>query len=231
MPMRWNKKAEEIVAAYDAKEGPGVLSYVMHRKNKTTATATLVITKRKGAKTTDGPRDSFFVFLTDVDKSSAQGIIANIPKIYKKSWTAKTGYRCAKQCRPRTCSRNPSVRTVLFYFTTMISNMGHGQLVRAQADSGQLARAPAPSSVQADEHGSGPLQENNHQRRRLESVFSGRCKIALCRYKRGAGSRHIQCGRNARAAAQRNVGRLRTSRCRMPPRGQDTCEAPHYLSI
>ena len=83
---------------------------------------TLVIVKRNGAKKSTPLRKKYLVFVTNADRPKAKSILANIPKIYKKRWGIETRYRCAKQCRPFTCSRNPSVRLVLFYFIMIIYN-------------------------------------------------------------------------------------------------------------
>ena len=48
---------------------------------------------------------------------------ANIPGEYRGRWGIETGYRVAKQVRPSTSSRNPSVRLVLFYFTMILYNV------------------------------------------------------------------------------------------------------------
>ena len=122
MPARWSKRMDKIVARYDQKEIPAVMRHTVNSGGES-AEVTLVIVKRKGSKKNDPLRDRYLVFITDADVHNARSILANIPKIYKKRWGIETGYRCAKQCRPFTCSKNPSVRLVHFYFTMIIYNI------------------------------------------------------------------------------------------------------------
>lgn len=63
------------------------------------------------------------VFATNAETYEADLMVAKIPLKYKKRWSIETGYRSAKQIRPFTCSRNPSVRLMLFYFSKMLYNV------------------------------------------------------------------------------------------------------------
>ena len=60
------------------------------------------------------------MFAMNFSMREARTKLANIPEVYRGRWGIETGYKVAKQIRPFTCSRNPSVRLVLFYFTMFL---------------------------------------------------------------------------------------------------------------
>ena len=98
------------------------MRYTVRGKN-TTATITLVIVPRKDAKESDPLKDRYLVFATNFSVREARTKLANIPEVYRERWGIETGYRVAKRIRPFTCSKNPSVRLVLFYFTMFLYNL------------------------------------------------------------------------------------------------------------
>ena len=122
MPAVKNKKVARAIVSYHEKTGKAVLRHTVGGKNGT-ATVTLVIIKRKNAKETDPIVDQYLAFVTSADVHEANTRIATMPEEYKKRWGIETGYRGAKQVRPFTCSRNPSFRLVLFYFTMVLYNV------------------------------------------------------------------------------------------------------------
>ena len=122
MPAVKTSKVKAAIESYAAGTGKAVVRYTMRNKS-TQATMTLVIVKKKGAKKTDPATDQYVAFATDASLHKAQALLANIPEEYRKRWDIETGYRCAKQIRPVTCSRNPSVRLVPFYFTMITYNV------------------------------------------------------------------------------------------------------------
>lgn len=77
----------------------------------------------KGAEDTDPPKDRYLVFATNFSVRKARAMLAGIPKEYRRRWGIEIGYRVAKQVRPFTASRNPSVRLMLFYFTMILYNL------------------------------------------------------------------------------------------------------------
>ena len=122
MPAKKTSKVMLAVDAYDKGAGKQVLRYTVRGKTAT-ATITLVIVPRKDAKKSDPLKDRYLVFATNFSVREARTKLANIPVIYRSRWGIETGYRVAKQVRPFTCSRNPSVRLVLFYFTMFLYNL------------------------------------------------------------------------------------------------------------
>lgn len=122
MPAVKNKAIVRIIEDYARGTGKAVQRYTVRGKNGEVE-ITLVIVPKKNAKDTDPPKDRFLVFATNYSMREARTIIANIPIEYKKRWGIETGYRVAKQVRPFTCSRNMSVRLVLFFFTMILYNL------------------------------------------------------------------------------------------------------------
>ena len=122
MPAKKNRKVMLAVEKYDKGIGKQVLRYTVRGKNAT-ATITLVILPRKDAKESDPLKDRYLVFATNFSVREARTKLANIPEVYRDRWGIETGYRVAKRIRPFTCSRNPSVRLVLFYFTMFLYNL------------------------------------------------------------------------------------------------------------
>ena len=122
VPAKRNGPIVDIIESYDRGECKALQRYTVQGKSRK-ATITLVITPKKNSKEDDPPKDRYLVFATNFGIHEARSRLADIPKIYKKRWGIETGYRVAKQIRPFTSSRNPSVRLVLFYFTMILYNL------------------------------------------------------------------------------------------------------------
>ena len=122
MPAIKSKKIVRFIQKYHDGKGKAVLPYTIRGKDAQ-ATFTLVIIPNKNAKEDDPIKDRYLAFATNVSPRKARATLANIPGEYRKRWGIETGYRVAKQVRPFTSSRNPSVRLVLFYFTMILYNM------------------------------------------------------------------------------------------------------------
>ena len=50
-------------------------------------------------------------------------LIDHVTEEYRDRWGIETGYRCAKSIRPRTVSRNPVLRVLLFYMSLAVCNI------------------------------------------------------------------------------------------------------------
>ena len=69
-----------------------------------------------------GLRIESIVFATNARARSKQDLISKIPDEYKKRWEIETGYACMERIRPRTSSRNDSIRMLLMYLPLVIYN-------------------------------------------------------------------------------------------------------------
>ncbi len=82
---------------------------------------------RDNARKKDGTMfDRYHAFATSLPYESERDVVKYIPEQYKKRWGIETGYRSAKSIRPRTASRNPSVRMLLFVLSLVLNNIWIG---------------------------------------------------------------------------------------------------------
>ncbi len=82
---------------------------------------------RDDARKKDGTMfDRYRAFATSLPYESERDVVKYIPEQYKKRWGIETGYRSAKSIRPRTASRNPSVRMLLFVLSLVLNNIWIG---------------------------------------------------------------------------------------------------------
>ena len=122
MPAVRNRGVARVIARYHEGTGKAVSRYTARGKGAE-ATITLAIVRKKDAKEADPVVDQYLVFATGAGICEANTRIANIPQEYRRRWGIEMGYRGAEQVRPFTCSRNPSVRLVPFYFTMVLYNV------------------------------------------------------------------------------------------------------------
>lgn len=149
MPAIKGKKIIGIIQKHADGNGNAVQPYTIRGKG-VQATFTLVIIPNKNAKEADPVQDRYLVFATNVGLRKARAMLANIPGEYRSRWGIETGYRVAKQVRPFTSSRNPSVRLVLFYFTMILYNVwaisnriaGGGSSGGSEGSGGAYVRPP-----------------------------------------------------------------------------------------
>ena len=66
--------------------------------------------------------DRYIVFAANARARSKQDLISKIPDEYKKRLGIETGYACMERARPRTFSRNDSIRILLVYLPLVIYN-------------------------------------------------------------------------------------------------------------
>ena len=112
----------DAIEAYANGTGKPLFQRTIRSKNAK-ATVTVMIVPKNGAKDTDPPKDRYVAFITNASMRDAFTMLANVSIKYRKRWDIETAFRVAKQVRPFTCSRNPSVRLVLFYFTMILYNL------------------------------------------------------------------------------------------------------------
>ena len=122
MPAVKNSGTVSAIESHASGARKAVQQYTVRGKGAE-ATITLVIVPKEGAKDTDPPKDRYLVFATNFSVRKARAMLAGIPKEYRRRWGIETGYRVAKQVRPFTSSRNPSVRLMLFCFTMILYNL------------------------------------------------------------------------------------------------------------
>ena len=101
---------------------PAVSKYTMTSREGYTATFTLVILEKTPEPDEVKETDRYIVFATNARARSKQDLISKIPDEYKKRWGIETGYACMERIRPRTSSRNDSIRMLMMYLPLVIYN-------------------------------------------------------------------------------------------------------------
>ena len=99
-----------------------VSRYTMRSSDGKEFTFTLVIKKIPRSKAKN-VFDRYHVFATTVRCCSYRQLFCHVTREYRNRWGIETGYRCAKSVRPRTVSRNPVLRVLLFYMSLAVCNI------------------------------------------------------------------------------------------------------------
>ncbi len=69
-----------------------------------------------------GDRPAYHVFATNVPAHVVAGDPDRFVELYRQRWGIETGYRCYEEIRPKTTSRDESVRILLMFFPFLIYN-------------------------------------------------------------------------------------------------------------
>lgn len=82
---------------------------------------TLVIVPKRDSNDPD-PLNRYVVFATNISSGKILRNIWRIPQDYKRRWGIETGYVGVEKFRPRTTSRNHSIRLLYFYYSLILFN-------------------------------------------------------------------------------------------------------------
>jgi len=98
-----------------------ISEYTIRDSSKHIESFTLVIISNPKS---DKPNltDQYMVFATNIARQDLFQNILQIPEEYRKRWGIETGYACVEKFRPRTCSTNPSVRFLYFFYPLILFN-------------------------------------------------------------------------------------------------------------
>ena len=66
--------------------------------------------------------ERYIVFATNIAPREISKNIEEIPSQYKRRWGIETGYACVGRFRPKTTSRNQSIRLLYFYYSLILYN-------------------------------------------------------------------------------------------------------------
>ena len=124
-PAKRTKGVKTAIREFKAGKRGAVSSHVITSSDKTTAEFTLIIKEKldkKGEKqinlfATNVPVDAVREFECG-DKVGVEAFVEQ----YKSRWGIETGYRCIKDIRPKTTSRNESVRILLLFMPIFLFN-------------------------------------------------------------------------------------------------------------
>lgn len=112
------KKA--IVQYVDGDRGP-ISEYRIHSGSGHVESFNLVILPNPKP-TKQNLTDQYLVFATNITRAEISKDILQIPQEYRRRWGIETGYACVGKFRPRTCSVNPSVRFLYFFYPLILFN-------------------------------------------------------------------------------------------------------------
>ena len=122
MPAIKGPGIKKAIMEHVEEKRPAVSKYTMTSREGYTAAFTLVILEKTPEPGEVKETDRYVVFATNVRARSKQDLISKIPDEYKKRWGIETRYACMERSRPRTSSRNDSIRMLLMYLPLVIYN-------------------------------------------------------------------------------------------------------------
>ena len=149
MPAIKGPGIKKAIMEHVKEKRPAVSKYTMTSREGYTATFTLVILeKTPEPDEVKKETDRYIVFATNARARSKQDLISKIPDEYKKRWGIETGYACMERIRPRTSSRNDSIRMLLMYLPLVIYNawIMENYAAGACADGGRPVITLSPKS-------------------------------------------------------------------------------------
>lgn len=100
----------EYISRYTMKSGTEKVSF------------TLVILPKTGSGNEGNVCDRYLVFATNISRGRILSNVHRLSEEYRKRWGIETGYVGLEQFRPRTTSRNHTLRLMYFYYPLLMYN-------------------------------------------------------------------------------------------------------------
>lgn len=104
----------EYISRYTMKSGTGKVSFTL-----------VILPKKTGSKNEGNSNDvcnRYLVFATNISPGRILLNVHELPEEYRKRWGIETGYVGLEQFRPRTTSRNHTLRLMYFYYPLLMYN-------------------------------------------------------------------------------------------------------------
>lgn len=121
MPARRTEGIKKAIIQYVNGNRESISEYRIHSGSGHIESFSLVILPNpKPAK--PNPTDQYLVFATNISRQEISKDILQIPQEYRRRWGIETGYACVEKFRPRTCSVNPTVRFLYFFYPLILYN-------------------------------------------------------------------------------------------------------------
>ena len=111
------KAIEQFVSGYRE----SISEYRIRSASGHVESFTLVIIPKSNPKKSN-ITDQYVTFATNIPMNKIFWNISQIPEEYRKRWGIETGYACIGKFRPRTCSRNHSIRFLYFLYPLILFN-------------------------------------------------------------------------------------------------------------
>ena len=122
---------KKAIGEFKAGERKAVSRHTITSSDRISAEFTLIIRKAKDATdaakvaTGEGNKEDepvYHVFATNVPEDAIRDDPDGFVELYRKRWGIEIAYRCYEKARPRTTSRNESVRILLMFFPFLLYN-------------------------------------------------------------------------------------------------------------
>ena len=123
MPAVKNAKIKAAIKEYARGERPAVSQHIVKSSEGKEFAFWLIINRNPKKAKSKNIVDRYYVFATTLRCRSYKELKKYVPRKYRNRWDIETGYRCVKSARPKTTSRNPVVRLILFYISLVIYNI------------------------------------------------------------------------------------------------------------
>ena len=122
MPARKTDGIKKAIIQYVNNDRESISEYAIHDSSKHVESFTLVIIPNPRPKKPN-ITDQYLVFATNLRADKIFWNLHTLPEEYRKRWGIETGYACVGKFRPRTTSRNQSMRFMCFFYPLILFNV------------------------------------------------------------------------------------------------------------
>ena len=121
MPARKTPGIKKAIEQFVLGDRESISEYTIHSASKHVESFTLVIIPKQNPKKSN-ITNQYVTFVTNIPMNKIFWNLHTIPEEYRKRWGIETGYACVEKFRPRTCSRNNSMRFLYFLYPLILFN-------------------------------------------------------------------------------------------------------------
>ena len=122
MPATRTAGIKKAITEFVDGQRESISRYTMTSSSGHVESFTLVIMPNRNPRRKSDLTEQYIVFATNIPAREISGNIHRIPSDYKKRWGIETGYACVGRLRPKTTSKNRSIRLLYFYYSLILYN-------------------------------------------------------------------------------------------------------------
>ena len=122
MPARKTPGIKKAIIQYVNGNRESISRYTIKSASVHIESFTLVIVPNNNV-TKSNVTDQYVVFATNAPMSKIFWNLHTLPEEYRKRWGIETGYACVGRFRPKTTSRNQSMRFMCFFYPLILFNV------------------------------------------------------------------------------------------------------------
>ena len=122
MPARKTPGIKKAIIQYVNGNRESISRYTIKSASGHIESFTLVIVPKNNV-TKSNVTDQYVVFATNAPMSKIFWNLHTLPEEYRKRWGIETGYACVGRFRPKTTSRNQSMRFMCFFYPLILFNV------------------------------------------------------------------------------------------------------------